>query len=163
MTKEEMIEQLENTIMLIKQNGKDWLDERDIPILEACIQRMKTEPCEDCISRQAVIKAIRKSPEFETVEDGFWTEKMKDTCYKSSLLEDIKELPPVQPKPKTGHWVLVQRGKCVDMNCSECGSTRIKEYAYNITVDQIDKENLKEITEDLKFCEKCGAKMESEE
>lgn len=56
MTKEEMIEQLENTILLIKQNGKDWLDERDIPILEACIQRMKTEPCEDCISRSVQLK-----------------------------------------------------------------------------------------------------------
>lgn len=43
MTKEEMIEQLENTILLIKQNGKDWWDERDIPILEEAIKAMKTE------------------------------------------------------------------------------------------------------------------------
>ena len=34
MTHEEMIEQLENTILLIEQNGEEWLDERDIPILE---------------------------------------------------------------------------------------------------------------------------------
>lgn len=38
MTNEEIIEQLENTIGLIKQDGKDWLDDRDIPILEACIK-----------------------------------------------------------------------------------------------------------------------------
>lgn len=40
MTNEEIIEQLENTIGLIKQNGKDWLDDRDIPILEACIKSL---------------------------------------------------------------------------------------------------------------------------
>ena len=40
MTNEEIIEQLENAIELIKQDGKDWLDDRDIPILEACIKSL---------------------------------------------------------------------------------------------------------------------------
>ena len=40
MTREEIIEQLENTIGLIKQEGKDWFDDRDIPILEACIESL---------------------------------------------------------------------------------------------------------------------------
>lgn len=40
MTIEEIIEQLENAIELIKQDGKDWLDDRDIPILEACIKSL---------------------------------------------------------------------------------------------------------------------------
>lgn len=40
MTNEEMIEQLEQAIGLIKQDGKDWLDDRDIPILEACIKSL---------------------------------------------------------------------------------------------------------------------------
>ena len=40
MTREEIIEQLENAIELIKQDGKDWLDDRDIPILEACIESL---------------------------------------------------------------------------------------------------------------------------
>lgn len=40
MTNEEIIEQLENSIELIKQDGKDWLDDRDIPILEACIKSL---------------------------------------------------------------------------------------------------------------------------
>ncbi len=42
MTNVEIIEQLENAIELIKQNGKDWLDDRDIPILEACIKSLMT-------------------------------------------------------------------------------------------------------------------------
>ena len=40
MTNGEIIEQLENAIELIKQDGKDWLDDRDIPILEACIKSL---------------------------------------------------------------------------------------------------------------------------
>lgn len=40
MTNGETIEQLENAIELIKQDGKDWLDDRDIPILEACIKSL---------------------------------------------------------------------------------------------------------------------------
>lgn len=40
MAGEEIIEQIENTIELIKQDGKDWLDDRDIPILEACIKSL---------------------------------------------------------------------------------------------------------------------------
>lgn len=40
MTNGEIIEQLENAIELIKQDGKDWLDDRDIPILEVCIKSL---------------------------------------------------------------------------------------------------------------------------
>lgn len=40
MTNGEIIEQLEYAIKLIKQDGKDWLDDRDIPILEACIKSL---------------------------------------------------------------------------------------------------------------------------
>ena len=40
MTNIEIIEQLKNAIELIKQDGKDWLDDRDIPILEACIKSL---------------------------------------------------------------------------------------------------------------------------
>ena len=41
MTNQEAIEELQLTIDLIKQNGKDWLDERDIPILSMAIEAMK--------------------------------------------------------------------------------------------------------------------------
>lgn len=38
---ESAIEQLERTIGLILQNGKDWWDERDIPVLEKAIEVSK--------------------------------------------------------------------------------------------------------------------------
>lgn len=40
---ESVIEQLELAVSLINQNGKDWLDERDIPVLEKAIEVCKQE------------------------------------------------------------------------------------------------------------------------
>ena len=111
MTKEEMIEQLENTILLIKQNGKDWLDERDVPILEACIQRMKTEPCEDCISRSVQLK----------VKTGHWIMPVRDDgmsepiCYQVRCSQCGFDL-----DPQTWHTELHQYG--ADKYCPNCGA-----------------------------------------
>lgn len=44
MTNEEVIEQFQNAIDLIKQNGKDWLDERDIPMLKVAIKALQENP-----------------------------------------------------------------------------------------------------------------------
>lgn len=41
MTDKEIIEELENMIGLIEQNGKDWLDERDVPMLKQIIELIK--------------------------------------------------------------------------------------------------------------------------
>ena len=58
MTREEIIEQLNLTIGLIKQDGKDWLDDRDIPMLEECVKVLSQEPCDDAISRSDMFDAI---------------------------------------------------------------------------------------------------------
>jgi len=50
MTNKEMIIELRYTIDLIKQNGRDWLDERDIPILEAAISALQEQ--EETVSRK---------------------------------------------------------------------------------------------------------------
>ena len=56
------------------------------------------EPCEDAISRQAVLDATVK-------RNSIWN---KITNSKGENLEEIiLQLPPVNPqKPKTGHWIL---------------------------------------------------------
>lgn len=43
MTNEEAINELQSAIDLIKQDGKDWLDERDIPILEMAISALQAQ------------------------------------------------------------------------------------------------------------------------
>lgn len=147
MTKEEMIEQLENMILLIRQNGKDWLDERDIPILEEVIKIMKMKPCEDVISRQAVLNEI------ETVcFSKVWSKFRADNGSNGTrdyIINYIDQLPSVQPEPKTGKW-----NKIIDKfsiwreawhyECSNCGNY-ISGYGK------------------YKYCPECGTKMKEGE
>ena len=60
MTKEKAIEQLQNCKELILQNDKDWLDERDIPIIDMAIEALenKPTPCEKCIHVKSCRKVI---------------------------------------------------------------------------------------------------------
>ena len=43
MTAEEAIEELENAMLLIIDNGKDWMDERDLPVLKMAIDALKKQ------------------------------------------------------------------------------------------------------------------------
>lgn len=73
-----------------------------------------------------------------------------------SYMSSIPSVTPIRPK---GHWKLVQRGKCIDVCCSNCEATRIKEWAYNYTIDQLDKEDVKGCLEsdDMRYCPYCGS------
>lgn len=42
MTRDDAINELKCAIDLIKQDGKDWLDERDIPLLQMAIEALET-------------------------------------------------------------------------------------------------------------------------
>ncbi len=93
--------------------------------------------CEDAISREDAINALKNLDDLNG-ENVF----TKNGLYPWNIL---KELPPVQPKPKVGHWIF---DEILDRNyyCSECKS---------MGVDYWD------------YCPYCGAKMaepqESEE
>ena len=53
MTKAEAIEQLQNCIDLIKQDGQDYLDDRDIPLLYMAIEALQAEPnCKRCAIKE---------------------------------------------------------------------------------------------------------------
>lgn len=68
MTREEAIEQLEYCIELIKCNGKDWLDERDIPMLNIAIKALRRE-----IPKNPVINFVSDSDGSRRLDEG-WTE-----------------------------------------------------------------------------------------
>lgn len=96
---------------------------------------LKQEPCEDCISRQAVLDLAKSG---KLVSNGNY----------KSVCDAINGLPSVEPERKPGHWEWDQRtGEYV---CSECGCNPI----YDRTtpdVSEIDK---------YRYCRWCGAPME---
>ena len=61
--------------------------------LNMAIQALKQEPCEDCVSRQAVKEAIMECEEPCDYRQAFYIDDTTDLEIK------IKELPSVQPKP----------------------------------------------------------------
>lgn len=71
--------------------------EGDIAAFDMAIDALKTEPCEDAISRQAVLDYIDKMPS-ELTSDG------RRMVRRRTLEEYISDtLPPVNPQAKVGH------------------------------------------------------------
>ena len=92
------------------------------------------ELCEDAISRQAVLDLV--------VTNHRELNGINVVMY-SPLCKDIKQLQPVTPQPKTGHWIVdrddSRRWDKVRFYCSECG----KWQTYGKT----------------EYCPSCGARM----
>lgn len=110
------------------------LDERDKEALEAAIQALSQEPCEDTISRDAVMRLIENKP-------YDWS----NLTERHNMLMEIRKLPSVTQK--SGKWISVYQGdEIINYRCSECefGNTFGKS------------------TYRMNFCPNCGAKMESE-
>ena len=105
------------------------------------LKALEREPCEDAVSRQAVTDTTIcdgiscNECSFNTCEDG------QAGCL---LKERVDKIPPVNPQPKTGHWIRMKAyGKWA---CSECCTV------FRFTFKEHD------------YCPNCGAKMaESEE
>lgn len=118
----------------IKNYGRDTFTEQSDwqTSLEMAIKALEQESCEDAISRQVAINSI-------------WDGTNMD-IYTSEVKESLEALPPVTPKPKTGHWKYRDLGNARHLYCSECKLASLTEYD---------------------FCPNCGAKMielqESEE
>ena len=127
MTREEAIEWLNTDISRLWNTPMNELHKE---ALDMAINALEQEPCDDCISRQA----IDEIKELMTDING-------DTVY-AARMSDIRQLPPVTPAEKVGHWIDVDR---IWFKCSGCGANRKMMPAY------------KEY-----YCPNCGAKMESE-
>ena len=95
------------------------------------------EPCEDCISRQAVRDVIFAECSGAKLDIDF---------AKVLLLQRaIKALPPVTPQQKIGWWIRVNKDK---LKCSECEVVHFIAQYPRATIN---------------YCPNCGAKMEVEE
>ena len=142
MTQEEIIDELCRLRSDITNAGgyvnrTDAQKNRFAQALSEEIQRLQTEPCEDCISRQAAL---------DTVDNLkiVIANNLPELIYKSSVLKLLHELPSVQPTKRTGHWIKkMVRGR-EELYCSNCGDGIDVIYEYN-------------------YCPTCGAKMEEGE
>ena len=131
MTREEIIRNLKYTM---EKHKNDTVSTFEINISAMCkdiLDCLEQEPCDDAISRQAVL------------EKAVYTETEEGWCGYTVDVDFIKSLPPVNPQePKTGHWT---HGGF----CSECGC--------DVPAYIIDWKWQKDM--DAKYCPICGAKM----
>ena len=80
------------------------MDKTTINACKGAIELLEQMPCEDCISRQAVLSYIYNDLGLGDEENGEDLERQIE-------LEDsyryVKSLPPVTPQPKTERWIPV--------------------------------------------------------
>lgn len=104
------------------------------------------EPCEDAISRQAVLDYIWNDLGLGDEENGKDVERQMEL---DSSYRYIKSLSPVNPQPKTGHWIRKTNDYgASSYMCSECGRWH-PTHNHSLGFD---------------YCNGCGARMvESQE
>ena len=67
------------------------------------------EPCEDCISREQLVRELN-------------AQMAVDAITKEVAIDVLEHLPPVTPKPKTGHWMIKDDYETSPyFVCSQCG------------------------------------------
>ena len=100
--------------------------------LEIAIKALEQQPCEDCISREAVEKITWEEPSYDDALNVL-----------TEVRDKVRALPTVTPKAKTGRWIDIQYFKADDTyyrpKCPFC-SIEPKEYS--------------------NYCPNCGARME---
>jgi hypothetical protein len=88
------------TIQRPRTGTKEKLEAYDM-----AIEALEQKPCDDCISRQAVIELV----------EGWWIGHTKE----DDLATEIKSLPSVTPQPKIGEWMHPYKSD-IACGCSEC-------------------------------------------
>ncbi len=143
MTREEIKDELYRMLSDVVNVGypgmSDTQGDRYKEAVKLAIKALEQEPCENMVSRQAVIDATVK-------KNSIWN---SITNSKGENLEEIiSQLPPVAPQIKIGHWIELGYvgNDNYDFECSECHHT-----------DTHSK------TVKVNYCWCCGIKMEVEE
>lgn len=119
-------------------DSRKKLHKRMDEICNLAIKALEQQPCDDAISRQAVLKTQAKYAE-HIGATKFW-----------QMSDDIKALPPVISLPKTGHWMIDEDSTdrfFATYECSCCKRAII-----------VPHDAMKAVYKDYPYCH-CGAKM----
>lgn len=113
---------------------------------EKLAEYLEQKPCEDCISRQAVLEVLKKHWLSGTVAHRVIDE----------IGLSINALPSVTPKEKTGKWESTEifyggESKGAIIKCSECGN----EF-------KVSPKVFENLYGNERFCNYCGVRMVSE-
>ena len=120
--------------------------------LDMAIEALGQQPCEDCISRQAVLSYISNELGFGDEENGYDLERK---IAQEEIYNFVKKMPSATPKRKTGRWredankIDAQFGRHTYI-CSECG----KYAEYFISGTEVWWDRIKP-----NFCPNCGCHM----
>ena len=154
----------EEAIEILKQFKKCLsdvvFDEKGSEAWQMAIQSLSQEPCDDGISRLDKIRQIIAIPNSVIQEDvmkyKMICEVMKDelpsVTQKSETVTEFADRCRECGKMRKGHWIYDETVE--NWRCSKCNETP-KTMGYVGTADFM--------AEHFKFCNHCGAKMESEE
>lgn len=99
--------------------------------------KTEQEPCDDCISRSAVL-------DINEHHHGQMPNHVNHEIWK-----EIKALPSVTPQPKMGRWIMSDDGLYRPI-CNNCGAHPWKGYIPTV----------EEATEVFKYCSNCGYAMQ---
>lgn len=114
MTREEAIAILHNMEYDLSNQVGSTYCRKKYDAIRIAIKALEKEPCEDCISRQAVL----------------------DEVYVYCVdVEDIQALPPVTPTRKKGEWIKRNNDYFDWYECSECGYGSEGEMRYSREYD----------------------------
>lgn len=110
------------------------------------IEAYNTEPCEDAISRKELDKAL-----YERFHEEDSPNNITDV-HLGAVRNFIKNFPSVNPQPRTGHWIMIDK-ELQRYKCSECGEV-IRLYKKS----EIPKLEKDETLSDYPFSH-CGCRM----
>ena len=156
MTREEAITQLKMDRDLCNFNPMTGEEEpmnedcrKSAEALDMAIKALEQEPCNDAVSRKAVLEYIEGSDA-----------ELGHDCEKEMVVGDILNMPSVIPTRKKGKWVTKFHGFPPEPStvCSEC------DYDIDFEISKLVKADAFTIKPCRpKFCPNCGIEMESEE
>ena len=126
----------EEALKAVKGYLTDIIPRENYSEVEEIVSALEQEPCDDAVSREAVIEWL----------------KAKDIIKMSSQEEmarkELKALPTVRPKEKTRHWIEHNTGHNRYYSCSECSCLAPNTEVADGVIWKLSK-----------YCPDCGARM----